>query len=308
MKISTEAKIGIFVVISLALLIWGVNFLKGKNVFKSTDKYYSVYENIEGLVASGIIYLNGYKIGTVSKIKFDAVKSRNIIVEFSLEQKVRIPRNSHFQIYSASFVSGIKDVRLVLSNEPGFYSPGDTVPGSFDQGLTGIIDPITTQVASTMGKLDSILSSLNNLLDPETVSGLKGTLTNVNQISSSLDRSFTKGGNIDRSLSNLAVFTETLKNNSDELSAIFANFKQVSDSLADSQLKAAIDNANSSLANISGILRKIDQGEGTAGMLVNNDSLYINLQSVSKSLDFLLVDLREHPKRYVHFSLFGRKN
>lgn len=307
MKISTEAKIGIFVLVSLALLIWGVNFLKGKNVFKPTDKYYSVYDNVDGLIESGIIYLKGFKIGTVSEVKFDAVENRYIIVEYTLEQRVKIPKNSLFEIYSSSLVSGIKDVRLVLSNEKEYYEPGDTIPGRLDNGFMGMIDPVKQQVSSTVGKLDSILASLNNLLDDETVNGLKNTLADFNNISSSLDKGLSDGGNIDNTLNNLSAFSEILKENSDELSRILSNFQQFSDSLAASPIQSTIENANASLANASEILRKIDEGEGTAGKFINNDSLYISLQSVSKNLDLLLIDLKEHPKRYIHFSVFGKK-
>lgn len=306
MKISTEAKIGIFVVATLALLIWGVNFLKGKNVFKTTEKYYSVLNNIEGLVKSGAIYLNGYKIGIVSDINFDT-ETKNITVEYSLEEKIKIPKNSVFQIYSSSLVSDIKLVRLMLGDENEFYSPGDTVPGELDKGLMGMVDPIKQQVVTTVAKLDSILASLNNLLGPETINDLKSTLANLDNMSTSLDKDLSKGGSIDNTLNNLADFSQTLKNNSDELEKILVNFQQMSDSLANSELKSVIDNVNTSMANASEILKKINEGEGSAGQLINNDSLYLSLENVSKNLNLLLVDLREHPKRYVHFSLFGKK-
>ena len=307
MKISREYKIGIFTLISVALLIWGVNFLKGKNVFANTDVYYSVYSNIDGLIESGAVYLRGYKIGTVSGIEFDPNNESKLVVKYSLEYQVKIPKNSVFQIYSSSLVSGIKDVKLLLSNETEYYQSGDTVPGELDRGIAAMIDPVVNQMKTTVNKVDSVISSINQLLNPGTLTGIRSSLNHVENIAASLDKSLSPGGDLNASMKNISSFTQALKSSNENLKNILANFSEVSDSLSQSQLKSAIDNADTTLGNMSEILKRIEKGEGTLGKLTTNDSLYVNLKNVSENLNLLLINLREHPARYVHFSVFGRK-
>ncbi len=308
MKISRELKIGIFALITVALLIWGVNFLKGKNIFADTDSYYSVYDNIGGLIESGAVYLKGHKIGSVSSIYFDVERNSKLIVKYTLELKVKIPKNSVFQIYSSSLVSGIKDVRLLLSDENEYYSPGDTVPGDFDRGFEAMLEPIKDQLGRTVAGIDSVLFAINALLNPGAIAGIQHSLENVDHITASLSQSLSPGGNMNESMNNLASFTDALKNSNENLKNIIRNFSEISDSLSEAQIKSAISNADRAMANTAAILGKIEQGEGTLGKLSANDSLYTNLKNVSENLNLLLIDLREHPKRYVHFSVFGKKD
>ncbi len=307
MKLSRELKIGIVAIITIALLIWGVNFLKGIDIFKSSDTYYSLYDNIDGLIESGIVYLRGFKIGNVSEIKFDARGSGKIVVRYSIKERVKIPENSVFLIYSSSIVSGIKDIKLILGDGTRYYQSGDTVPGELDRGLEAMIDPIREQAMETISKIDTIIGSLAQILNEEKVTEIQQTIGHIDNVSASLDRNLSEGGALDNSFDNLADITENLKQSNDELKAIILNFKDVSDSISGSQLKSAIDNANATLHSTSQMLARVEAGEGTLGMLVNSDTLYLNLKNVTESLDLLLNDLREHPKRYVHFSLFGKK-
>ncbi len=307
MKLSRELKIGIVALIAIAFLIWGVNFLKGINVFKSSDDYYSTYDNIDGLIESGIVYLRGYKIGNVSAINFDSKGNGEIIVKYSIKENINIPKNSIFEIYGSSLVSGIKDIRLLLAVNDTIYHSGDTVPGRLDNGLASIINPVKEQAQITISKIDTILSSLSILLNEENLAEFHKTLNHVDNITASLDKSLASGGSLKMSFENMASITDNLKKSNAELKNMLANLSSVSDSLAKSKIKSTIENANSTLARTSQIFEKVDSGEGTLGLLVNNDSLYNNLRDVSASLDLLLNDLREHPKKYVHFSLFGKK-
>jgi phospholipid/cholesterol/gamma-HCH transport system substrate-binding protein len=307
MKLSRELKIGIVAIITIALLIWGVNFLKGIDIFKSSDTYYSMYDNIDGLIESGIVYLRGFKIGNVSEIKFDSKGSGKIVVRYSIKERVKIPKNSVFQIYNSSLVSGIKDIKLVLGDGSKYYQSGDTVPGKIDKGLEAFIDPIRDLTMKTISKIDTIMGSLAQILNEEKITEIQKTIGHIDKVSESLDRNLAEGGALENSFDNLASVTENLKQSNDKLKEIISNFKDVSDSISNSQLKSAIANANATLQNTSQILAKVETGEGTLGMLVNNDSLYVNLKNVSESLDLLLNDMRKHPKRYVHFSLFGKK-
>lgn len=308
MKLSRELKIGIVAIITIAFMIWGLNFLKGINIFKSTDEYYSTYQDIGGLIESGIVYLRGFKVGNVGEIKYDAKGSGKIIVKYELKERVKIPVNSVFQIYSSSLVSGIKDVRLNLAEGSKYYKPGDTVPGELDRGLEAMIDPIKEQTMLAISKIDTVVGSLARILDEQRISEIKQTVGHVKNITTSLDRNLSDGGPLDSSFENLESITENLKQSNQELRNIISNISSVSDSISESQLKSAINKAGSTLESTSKILTKVESGEGTLGMLVNNDTLYTNLKDVTESLDLLLKDLREHPKRYVHFSLFGKKD
>ncbi len=307
MKISRELKIGIVAIITLAFLIWGVNFLKGIDIFKSSDTYYSLYDNIDGLIESGIVYLRGFKIGNVNEIKFDSRGSGKIIVKYSIKERVKIPENSVFLIYSSSMVSGIKDIKLILGDGTRYYQSGDTVSGDLDRGLEAIIDPVREQTMSVLSKIDTIIGSLAQILNEKKIEELQQTIGHIDNVSASLDRNLSEGGALDNSFENMDAITENLKQSNRELKAIISNFKDLSDSVSSSQIKSAIDHASATLQSTSYMLAKVEAGEGTLGKLVHNDSLYLNLKNVSESLDLLLNDLREHPKRYVHFSIFGRK-
>lgn len=308
MKISKEFKIGIIAVATIAGFIWGMNFLKGINIFKTTDEYYVMYDKIDGLIESGVIYLNGYKVGNVSEIKFDRNNPGKIIVKLALEEKVSIPVNSVAMITSSSLISGIKDMHLIFSDSTRYYNVGDTIPGGLDEGLSAIIDPFKKQVEETIANIDTVLIVMKNIFNNNTQASLRHTFAHLDTITANLSTSLESDGGLSESIDNLAHITGELKKKSGELASIIENFSSVSDSIAQSEIKSAINNTNKTIKATNEILQKIRSGEGTAGMLINNDTLYYNLQNASKNLDILIKDLKEHPKKYVHFSLFGGKD
>lgn len=308
MKISKEFKIGIIAVATIAGFIWGMNFLKGINIFKTTDEYYVMYDKIDGLIESGVIYLNGYKVGNVSEIRFDRNNPGKIIVKLALEEKVSIPVNSVAMITSSSLISGIKDMHLIFSDSTRYYNVGDTIPGGLDEGLSAIIDPFKKQVEETIANIDTVLIVMKNIFNNNTQASLRHTFAHLDTITANLSTSLESDGGLSESIDNLAHITGELKKKSGELASIIENFSSVSDSIAQSEIKSAINNTNKTINATNEILQKIRSGEGTAGMLINNDTLYYNLQNASKNLDILIKDLKEHPKKYVHFSLFGGKD
>jgi phospholipid/cholesterol/gamma-HCH transport system substrate-binding protein len=308
MKLSKEAKIGIIALITLIGFFWGLNFLKGINIFKPIDEYYAEYDNIQGLLESGIVYLNGYKVGNVRSIHFNSKHPGKIIVRFALEEKVKIPVNSIAMITSSSMISEIKDISLFLSDSSKLASPGDTLIGRLDRGMFAFIEPVKYQAEETLANIDSVLCIIRNILDKTARVNIQHSIANLDSITASINGSLGEDGNITKSLDNLEKITSALRNKSEELSSILVNFSAFSDSLASSEIKAAINNTNKTLAETSVILEKINRGQGTAGMLVNSDTLYQNLKNAAGNLDILIKDLNEHPKKYVHFSVFGRKN
>lgn len=308
MKITREFKIGFVALLAISLAIWGINYLKGINVFKSTDHYFAVYGNVKGLIENAVVYLNGYKVGNVSKIEFDENDVNKIVVEISLEQKVKLAKNTTLILRSASLISGTKDLDLVLGAGPGYYASGDTLQTAVQVELADYIDPIRAKVESLVTSIDTLMVSLNDLMDNETRNNLQGTIANLNEATASLKRSLQPNGSLNQSLDNLAEVTGNLKKSKEDISKLLQNFAAVSDSLKQSNLKALIAHADETFAQTAELFTMINNGEGTAGQLVMNDSLYNNLNNALASLDSLLIDLREHPKRYVHLSVFGKKD
>ncbi len=307
MKISRESKIGLVALIAIVLAIWGINFLKGINILEPTHKYYAEYTNVKGLVESAVVNLNGYKVGNVSKIEFESDNLKRIVVEISLNKKIKLPRNTKVVLRSGSLISGSKDVDLMLGDGPGFYEQGDTLPSSVQVELTDYIDPIRSQVESLIRSVDTVMVALDKLMDNDTRKNLQGTIANLNSATQSLRLSLQPNGSLSSSFSNLASVTDNLKKNNEEISKVLHNFAAVSDSLKQSDLKQLINHADETFAKTSELFGKINEGQGTAGKLVVNDSLYNNLNSAVASLDSLLIDLKDHPGRYVRVSVFGKK-
>jgi phospholipid/cholesterol/gamma-HCH transport system substrate-binding protein len=308
MKFSRESKIGLVALLAVSLAIWGINYLKGINVFRSTDNYYAVYGNVKGLVENAVVNLNGFKVGQVRKIEFDKDNFSRIIVEISLEQKVKLTKTTTLVLRSASLISGTKDLDLLLGEGPGFHESGDTLNTAVQVELTDYIEPIRDKVESLVTSIDTLMTALNVLMDDETRKNLQGTIANLNQATASLRQSLQPAGFLNQSLGNLAGITENLKKSNEDITRLLQNFAAISDTLKQSNLKALIEHADETFAKTSELFATINRGEGTAGQLVVNDSLYNNLNNALASLDSLLIDLREHPKRYVHLSVFGKKD
>ncbi|MBN1789180.1 MAG: MCE family protein [Bacteroidales bacterium] len=308
MKFTREFKIGFVALVAIALAIWGLNYLKGINIFKSTDTYYGVYNNVKGLVENAVVYLNGYKVGNVSSIEFDKTNVSNITVKISLAQKIRLLKGTTMVLRSGSIISGTKDVDLVLGDGPGFHDSGDTLISSVQVELTDYIDPIRQKIESLITSVDTLMLALDDLMNKETRKNLQGTIANLNGATASLRLSLQPSGALNQSLSNLSLVTDNLRKSNEDISAMLRNFAAISDTLKQSRLKELIAHADSTFALTADLFTLINSGEGTAGQLVMNDSLYNSLNSALTSLDSLLIDLREHPKRYVHLSVFGKKD
>lgn len=307
MKITREFKIGFVAVLAVALAIWGINYLKGIDIFRSTDHYYAVYGNVKGLVENATVYLNGYKVGQVAKIEFNKENLEKIVVEISLEQKLKLKKNTSLILRSGSIISGTKDIDILPGNGDGYYEPGDTLPSAIQVELTDYVEPIKAKIESAVTAIDTLMLAMNDLLDNNTRRNLQGTIANLNHATASLKASLQPSGSLSNSLGNLDSLTENLRKSNAEISKILKNFADVSDTLKQADLKALINNAGETFAQTSELFASLNKGEGTAGQLIMNDSVYHNLNSALASLDSLLIDLREHPKRYVHLSVFGKK-
>lgn len=306
MKFSKEARVGFVVIGALAGLIWGFNYLKGTELFSTTNKYFAVYDNVEGLVATNPVFLNGFRIGQVDKIKYLADKSGKIIITLRINSDVFIAKNSK-AIITTSDLLGTKAVEIEYSNEKSRAANKDTLIGQTKQSFTEEIRPFKDKAEGLVQSLDSLAAALRLLVSPESRSSLKNTFKNFEHASLSIDKLVSdQNSKLRLMINNAEQISLMIKNNSDKLQHIISNFSQISDTLAAINFAATVNNANSVLSQTQLIMSKINQGEGSLGLLINNDSLYNNLSNASADLDKLLIDLKANPKRYLHFSVFGK--
>jgi phospholipid/cholesterol/gamma-HCH transport system substrate-binding protein len=312
MKISNEVKVGAVALVTIIVFIWLFNFLKGKDFFKSTANYYSVYENVGGLAESSPIEINGFKVGVVQSIGLMKDNSGKIFVKFSVSKDFKLPVNSYAEILPVSIIAGMK-VQLVYGSGPGYYSFGDTIPGILSASIMTTIgdelQPIKDKVLNLVTVLDSVITSINDVVDPGFRENLKGTMAHLDNTTGSLDRILgSKEKELKETLDNITRFSDMLAANTGKLNNTLGNLETISDTLAAADLYSSISNLKASLEKASLLLGNLNDGKGSAGQFLSNDSLYINLNNSLGSLNLLLEDVKSNPKRYVHFSLFGKKN
>ena len=320
MKISKEAKIGITVIIGIAIFIIGFNFLKGKNFLSTQRKLYAVYNNIDGLVEASPVILNGLKIGQVSDIRLYADTSDKILVTILISNKIiKIPQGSLAKIISSDLL-GAKAVNLILGSSNVYVENGDTLESAIEDDLKKSVDkriaPLQKKAEGLISSIDSVMVVVQAILSKEvrnnlseSFEGIKNSIVSFEKTSLRLDTLVLmekhKLSNIFSKIESISI---NLANNNDKLTNVINNFSDISDSLAKANIKSTINNANKVLSQVSLIVNKINQGQGSAGMLLNNDSLYKNLESASKNLDKLFLDIKENPKKYVHFSFVGKND
>ena len=311
MKISNEIKIGATTVIIIVAFIFMFSFLKGKNILKSTVNYYAVYDNVGGLAVSSPVEVNGFQVGVVQDIRFLNEESDKLFVVFSVDDNFKLPKNTVAQIKPVSIIAGMK-VQLIYGQGPGFYADKDTLKGTLNASIiTSMeedIDPIILSATSTINNLDSITKSVSSLLSDDFVVNLNKIAENLEATTSTLNKiANAKEKEIDNLIFNLKEFSEMLANNSGKLDKIFTNLNAISDSLAMADIGSTINNLKNSLEATTILLDNLNNGKGTAGQLLADEDLYDNLNGTINSLNNLLEDINKDPKKYVHFSLFGKK-
>jgi phospholipid/cholesterol/gamma-HCH transport system substrate-binding protein len=311
-KISSEVKIGAIVLVTVAIFIYLFNYLKGSDLFTKTDTYHIIYSQINGLQESSPVEINGYQAGVVQSIKFINDGSGRLSVAISVDKNFDLPTGTSANITTATLIAGMKIV-LLFGDGPGIYKSGDTIPGVI---ATSIIDkfseelePIKGNITEMISKLDSLVLSLNELFSPEFNSDIQASINNVKNITGNLSEiTGSEKEALKSSLEDLSKFTAMLSSNSGELDSTLKNLASISDTLASADLGKTLASLKNSMQTTDSILKNMSKGNGTAGKLMTDDSLYVNLSSSMKSLDQLLQDMKDHPKRYVHFSVFGKKD
>lgn len=311
MKISNEVKVGTTAIITLVAFIWLYNFLKGKDIFHNVSYYYTVYDKVGGLSESNPVEINGYKVGVVQSIDFLDATSGRLLVEFSVSRDFKLPKNTVAEIIPISLLGGMK-VQFVYGDGPGFYAEGDTLPGRVAPSLTEMINeeilPFKDKISGLIVTLDSVTSSLDELIDDNFKDDLRGTVDNLNKTTGSIERIVSsKETELKNTLENLNMFSRMLSENSEKMGNSFANMERITDTLDAADIYGTIRNLKSSLEETLVTLDNMNSGKGTAGQLMTNDTLYTNLSNSLGSLNTLLIDMKANPKRYVQFSLFGKK-
>lgn len=293
--IKKEVKIGLAFILTLLVLFCGINYLKGINVFLSTSRYYVLFPDVGGLATSTPVYADGYRVGIVRDLHYDYQRPQHVVAEIEVDPKLRIPVGSRAEL--ASDLLGNMKLSILLANNPRESHPhGDTIPGRVNGGLMTDAAGMIPQVEQMLPKLDSILSSLQTLLaDP----ALANILHNVDGLTASLDRN-------SRNLEGL--MTRDIPQLTSKLNTIGDNFITISDNLKQVDYAAAMQKVDSTLANVRALTERLQSNEGSLGLLLNDTSLYTNLSTTAANAATLLEDLQQHPKRYVHFSLFGKKD
>lgn len=293
-----EIKIGLVAVAGLVLLFFGMNYLKGLNIFSTDTKYYLSFKDISGLTSSSPIYADGYKVGVVKRIDYDFEKPGNIKIEAGIDPSLHIPEGSTAEIVS-DLLGNVQVNLLLADNTQERLAPGGLISGDINNGALGQVKEMVPTIEKMLPKLDSILGSLNAILaDPAIgqslhhIQNVTGDLTNttreVNQLLAQLNKNVP--GLVNRA------------------NTVLDNTNTLTGNLAAINVAGTMEKVNATLDNVEKLTSQLNNPEGSVGLLLRDPSLYQNLNATMRDADSLLVNLKAHPKRYVHFSLFGRKD
>ena len=293
-----EVKIALVAIVGIVVLFYGLQFLKGLNIFSSDDSYYVTFDDVSGLSSSSPVYANGYRVGVVKSLDYDYNPQGKIVAELGLDKNMRVPRGSRAEL--ASDLLGNIKINLILSDDPiNMISKGDTISGGMEMGVMSKVGNMIPALESMLPKLDSIMASLNMLLaDP----ALRNTLHHVEGMTDNLNATSAELKTLSASL-NKEVPSLMHKTN-----GVLDNTQQLTNNLAAIDLATMTAKVNQTLVNVEQMTAKLNSNEGSLGLLMRDASLYNNLSATVASADSLLIDLKAHPKRYVHFSVFGKKD
>jgi len=299
-----ELKVGILAIVAVGLLIFGYNFLKGNNVFNTSRVFYAVYDNVEGLSPSAPVSINGFQVGTVTDISF--IDSGKLLVTLNLNSDFEFSNKSVAQIYGGGLIGG-KSMQIKLDDDVSeLAQSGDTLQSSVEEGLIELVNekltPLKEKISGAVVEVDTLLNSINFILDDETRTNLKESIENLNGTLASLNSSS----------SDIEIL---LNENSEQINTTIDNFNNtsknisvLSDSLSKIEFNRIIKNADETLLNLNEISNKLNNGDGSLGKLLNDEQMYQNIENATKEMEELIRDIKLNPKRYVHFSVFGRKD
>lgn len=293
-----EVRVGIMSIVAIFVLYFGLNYLKGIDIFSPINYYYGSYENLGGLVPSSPVYVKGFKVGQVEEVKYDFSKQKSFVVKISVSKDIQLPKGTIIQLYDEGLMGG-KAIQLIyapISASQSMYLPNDTIPTEMGVGLMAqVTGDLLPKIETISTQADSLIRSVRVLVE-----------------SKDLTKSL---ASIESTTADLAISSSQLKKmmNNDvphilgDVKVLTTDFKQISGNLKKIDYAATFASIDHTISNLNLISEKMNSSEGTIGLLLNNKDLYINLSNTAANADKLVIDLKNNPKRYVHFSLFGSK-
>lgn len=296
LKLSREVKIGIVVIIAIGMLYFGLNYLKGINIFQPTSYFYAQYERVDGIVPTTPVMINGYQVGHVSEIVFDYTKEAPITLLITVDNKLVVPQGTVAEVYDTGLM-GDKAIQLKLGKSKELMQPGDTLKTSVQGGLMGAVtEALIEPIKAMIPQLDSTLNAVKNIVQSQQIQAI---MTNTANATQSLQNASAR---LDAMMVNdIQVAIKDIRN-------IAANFSTVSNEISAVQWDSTLQNVESIVANLEKVTNQVKSTDNSLGALLNDKELYQNLDSTVQSANALLIDLKENPKRYVHFSVFGSKD
>lgn len=296
-KLTREFKTGLVALFAIAVLIWGFNFLKGQNIFaRGSNSYFVMFDNVEGLSESSDVTINGLKVGSVLGISYDPKINKGLKVEFSITEDMGLYKDSEVLMYAPSLL-GSKSLKIVPVYSGELADQDFIFLGREEKdlisSLTAQIDSIETNLNTALESVNTTFENINVILDEEVQSNLKESISNLNRSMANLNSMTSENGSLQAVLSNAESMTAELTEFGENLNAV--------------DLELISQKLNTSLDEVNNLLLQIESGEGTLGQMLYDDALYENLTAASQELEELLRNVKENPKRFVHFSLFGKK-
>ena len=305
MKGKKEIIIALLVLLTIGIFYYGFGYLKGSNLFAAGKTYYAVYNNVAGINNDDPVSVNGYRIGKIRTSKLVPEEGK-VILELEISYGgIAIPSNSRAIIANTGLLGG-KEIDIEMGTSNVMLEEGDTIRSGTEEdifsSLSSSLEPFEKKALEAVVSIDSVMKLMQSVLNQKNRTNLESSLKDVAETMDNLNATSGELKGL------IASESSKIKSIIDNLNKVSSDFTQVSDSLKDIKFNETIKRVNASLDNANQLLTKINSGEGTIGKLVNNDSLYMYLEAASKDLDLLLIDLKENPKQYVHFSVFGRKD
>jgi phospholipid/cholesterol/gamma-HCH transport system substrate-binding protein len=304
LKNKNEIKTGILVVIGIGLFVFGFSYLKSNDIFVGDRTFYAVYDDVEGVVNGTPVTVNGFPVGSIQNISF--FKNNNLLVKFRVENNISFSINSIAQIYEAGLIGG-KALAIIPANDNSRVADSkDTLKSSVAPGLTELVNdkltPLQENIESMILSANEVLRKVSLIFDDSTRTNLKTSVSDFTETISDLKETSAMIKSVIKS--NKLNIDQTIDNVLD----ISTNFSEISKTINQSELDLIISNFKNSSDDLAFILKKVSDGNGTISKLIENDTLFQNLNDASKSIDLLLEDIRLNPKRYIHFSIFGKKD
>ena len=307
MKFTKEIKVGFLAVLGIMMSVFSYNYLKGINLFDKNRKFIVKYEKVDGLSVSNPVTMNGFKIGKVQKINFNSKNTRELLVDIIIDNDVIFPKTSLAELYETGLIGG-KAIAIIpdYKNDSTIAIDGDYLKGVIKPGLTELVNQILPQVQlqieAVMKNAEIVLQNINTLFDDETKKELKSSIEDFSNLTSSLSETSDEISKL------IADNSENLTNSLSDFRSASNNIKSITNSLNSDDIKSITINLNSLVNNLNSITTSLKNSEGTAGKLINDKSIYDNLENATNQLNRLIEDIKLNPSRYINFSVFGKKN